>query len=814
MRRGKAQRFSIRVVSARRGEGRRPFAPRRPSGWRFEAVCAKNALAAVVLGSVANAWAASPATLSSLRTIHELTNPEASHLLPVDFEATVTYYRPYEETLFVEDGGLAVYVEPTTDAKLLPGDRVRIRGNTQPSFRPFVLSGDITVLRHGDLPKPVPASFDGLIRGDYDCRFVTVRARVRTADIVMSTGVPSAMLQMNAEGGEIDASVDNSDPAALSGLLDADVEVTGAVSGNFDGKMQQTGILLHVTSLAGVRVLNRAGADPWSLPVTPMDQILTTYHVQDLTQRIRVHGTITYYQPGSALVLENGSKSLWILTQSHAPLRVGDKADVIGFPTVRDGFLTLTGGEIQERHEYAPIAPQLEDMKLLTSSRHVFDLVSIDGTVFAAVRQATQDEYVLAADGRLFSAIYRHPASADAAAATLPPMKEIPLGSKVRVTGICMLARSDPFNGEVPFDILLRNFDDVTVIARPSAFNVRNLSIAVGTLVVLVLAMSAWGWTLKAKVHRQTSALAARIASEAALERRMAQLEQRRSRILEDINGSRPLAEIIEQVTEGVSFRLHGVPCWCEVTGGARLGNRPIDTSEMRVVHTDIPSRSGQVLGVLSAGFSFDAPQAPDEQDALSAGVKLAALAIETRRLYADLHHRSDFDLLTDIHNRFSLEKFLGALIDESRETAGVFGLIYIDLDQFKQVNDVYGHRVGDLYLQQAAERMKSQLRSADMLARLGGDEFAAVLPLVGSRERAEEIAHRLERSFDQPFSIGGHRLQGSASVGVALYPEDGVTRDSLLSAADAAMYVTKHTRPRFEDALNEEATHAREKGR
>lgn len=176
-------------------------------------------------------------------------------------------------------------------------------------------------------------------------------------------------------------------------------------------------------------------------------------------------------------------------------------------------------------------------------------------------------------------------------------------------------------------------------------------------------------------------------------------------------------------------------------------------------------------------------------------GAKLAALAIETRRLYADLHHRSEFDQLTDIHNRFSLEKYIGSLIEESRDTAGVFGLIYVDLDQFKQVNDVYGHRVGDLYLQEVAERMKRQLRSADMLARLGGDEFAAALPLVGNRAQAEEIAHRLERSFDAPFTVSGHTLRGSASVGVALYPEDGTTKDSLLSAADAAMYVTKHTR-------------------
>ena len=89
--------------------------------------------------------------------------------------------------------------------------------------------------------------------------------------------------------------------------------------------------------------------------------------------------------------------------------------------------------------------------------------------------------------------------------------------------------------------------------------------------------------------------------------------------------------------------------------------------------------------------------------EALAMGAGLATLAIETRRLYSDLIHRSEFDLLTDIQNRFSLEKQLDSLIEEARLTAGIFGLIYIDLDDFKLVNDRYGHHVGDLYLQEAA---------------------------------------------------------------------------------------------------------------
>jgi diguanylate cyclase (GGDEF)-like protein len=84
------------------------------------------------------------------------------------------------------------------------------------------------------------------------------------------------------------------------------------------------------------------------------------------------------------------------------------------------------------------------------------------------------------------------------------------------------------------------------------------------------------------------------------------------------------------------------------------------------------------------------------------------------------------------------------------------------------------------------------------MLARLGGDEFAALVPVVRNRSKVEEIARRLERSFDAPFTVGEHSLKGSASVGIAIYPEDATTADGLLSAADAAMYLAKHSRLEF----------------
>jgi diguanylate cyclase (GGDEF)-like protein len=305
----------------------------------------------------------------------------------------------------------------------------------------------------------------------------------------------------------------------------------------------------------------------------------------------------------------------------------------------------------------------------------------------------------------------------------------------------------------------------------------------VGVLLGLVITLGLRGWYLERKSRRKIGSLA--------------YLERRRSKILEDINHSKPLAEILERVTQLVSVRLNGAPCWCQVADGSTLGNRPprLASSSMRTVEHPIAARSGPALGTIYAAFDARTDRNPTENAALAMAAELATLAIETSRLYSDLVHRSEFDLLTDVQNRFAMEKTLRAQIHAARQSAGIFGLIYIDLNEFKQVNDVHGHQVGDLYLQEVTRRMKRQLRPGDVLGRLGGDEFAAVVSEVRNRTEVEEIAARLEYCFEQPFEGEGYSLRGSASFGLAVYPEDASSADSLLRAADAAMYVTKYTR-------------------
>lgn len=745
----------------------------------------KRVTSALALLLCASAWAAPP-PLTTLQAIRSLSRAEANQGLPVAFAATVTYYDNTGIDLFVQDGDAAIYIFAEPNAHWLTGDRVLVRGRTHQDFRPDVVAEQVTLLHHGSPPTPLAANFRQLIRAELDCMRVTVPAQVRSADLVRDGNQVSLYLNLLVDGGYIAAAVASHDQRIPSELLDATVEITGAVAGKFDSKMQLTGIMLEVPSLTDVKILRRADAEPNDLPITPMDEILKGYDVQDRTQRVRVRGSITYYETGTALVLQDGAKSLWVMTQFEGPLRIGEVVDATGFPDVRNGSLILKESEISQTQMRAPVPSFAADWTQLSSGQHAFDLVSAEGTVLAAVRGAAQDEYLLDSGGHLFSAIYRHP---DADAASLAPMKQVPVGARIRATGICTLEYgADPLGAPVAFEILLRSFDDIGVVARPPWLSVHNLIRLVSALLLVVVAVSAWGWTLRRKVRRQTEAMARRVEAEAILERR-------RSHILEDINAGRPLSEILEQIASLVSFNLNGCPCWCQIADGARLGNCPSGLDQLNVIRQEIPSRSGQLHGHMFAALDPNAGPCPNAPDALAMGAWLASLAIETRGLYSDLLHRSEFDLLTDIHNRFSLDKRLDAAIEEARHHARLFGLIYIDLDRFKQVNDQYGHKVGDLYLQEATIRMKRQLRPGDMLARLGGDEFTALVPSIRSRADAEEIAVRLERCFDDPFSIDGYELHGSASVGIAIYPQDGTTRDTLLSAADDAMYVAKHTK-------------------
>lgn len=171
------------------------------------------------------------------------------------------------------------------------------------------------------------------------------------------------------------------------------------------------------------------------------------------------------------------------------------------------------------------------------------------------------------------------------------------------------------------------------------------------------------------------------------------------------------------------------------------------------------------------------------------------ALSDEKRRLERatlKISHLANHDTLTGLPNRRLLFELTHKALEGARRTGDKLGVAFIDLDDFKPVNDLYGHAAGDAALVAMSERLKSLLRASDIVARVGGDEFVAVLTNVHARDDIEAAAQKLVDGCSQPLSFSGHTRSFSFSMGIAVYPDDGQSLDELINKADAAMYSVK----------------------
>jgi diguanylate cyclase (GGDEF)-like protein len=166
--------------------------------------------------------------------------------------------------------------------------------------------------------------------------------------------------------------------------------------------------------------------------------------------------------------------------------------------------------------------------------------------------------------------------------------------------------------------------------------------------------------------------------------------------------------------------------------------------------------------------------------------------------LERELRDRALKDPLTGLANRTLFEDRLNRAFERSRRRAIAEGmtpqlaLAYVDLDGFKETNDVFGHLAGDALLCEVASRLRAGLRTLDTVARLGGDEFALILPDIGSEENARHLIDKLLDSLRDPFIYGGYTLVVSVSVGVGMHPADTDSTDALAARADKAMYAAK----------------------
>ena len=195
-----------------------------------------------------------------------------------------------------------------------------------------------------------------------------------------------------------------------------------------------------------------------------------------------------------------------------------------------------------------------------------------------------------------------------------------------------------------------------------------------------------------------------------------------------------------------------------------------------------------------------------DDKDQIVQVIWVARDITDRKRTEEKIRNLAYYDLLTGIPNRILFHDRLQQALAQARRDSLRLGLLYLDLDGFKNVNDTFGHACGDLLLKKVAQRLRLVIREGDTLARLGGDEFIVLLNHVKQAEDMEQVAGKICRQLQEPFELEENQVAIGCSVGMVMFPNDGEDSDTLLRQADRAMYAAKQGDPprlRFSSTVN-----------
>ena len=223
-------------------------------------------------------------------------------------------------------------------------------------------------------------------------------------------------------------------------------------------------------------------------------------------------------------------------------------------------------------------------------------------------------------------------------------------------------------------------------------------------------------------------------------------------------------------------------------------GNSP---EEMASQLTQRGSWNGELAVTQKSGEDFPAGARINRVDDPQSGMPahyVWILADITERKQAEdrMRHIAQHDALTGLPNRLALLMRLAQLLPEARRHSWKVGLMFLDLDRFKIINDTLGHQVGDELLREVACRLSALLRETDFVARLGGDEFVIILPGIATPADAATVAAKITAALSTPIEANGHELHTSPSIGISIFPDDGPDGDIILKNADTAMYHAK----------------------
>ena len=405
--------------------------------------------------------------LTTAAEVRGLSAAEAYQHHPVKLRGVVTFYDETLYSRFVQDETAGIYLqELATMPALLPGQVVEVEGATGPGeYAPVILPTSVKVVGTGELPAAKPVTLEQLVSGHDDSQMVEFSGVVRAVRFEKESQY--FMIDF-AKGSERFTAYTKQLPGGPgANLVDSIVKVRGVSATMFNHQRQLFGIRLLVPNAEGLVVLKPASANAFEMQVNKINSLLQFTPDGILNDRVKVAGTVSYGEPGSAIFIQDQASGLFCQTRQIDPVQPGDQVEILGYPA--KGEYTPILEDAVYRKIGTGVEPKADavDVNEILTGVHDCRLVQLSATVLDRVQRGANQFFLLQSGDFTFQAYLPQKSNNDELAA-------IPNGSEVLVTGICMIERGSQWQAgdkwrAASFHLLLRSPKDVSVLNQPAA---------------------------------------------------------------------------------------------------------------------------------------------------------------------------------------------------------------------------------------------------------------------------------------------------------------------------------------------------------
>lgn len=469
-----------------------------------------------------------------MAAIRGLNAEQTEQKLPVHLRGVVTFFDESLFSRFIQDETAGIYLqfpENVGPPQLVPGQVVDVIGTGSPGeYAPVVVVQKLTVVGKMPLPQPKPVTYQQLASGAEDSQFVEISGIVRSVRPLENSQYHQ--IEIATGGGRLLIFAKTLPVQREEELLDSTVRVRGVCSTQFNHQRQLFAIRLMVPRPDDLTIEIPATRDPYDIKARPIGSLLQFAPQATYGHRVKVTGTVIYFDAGSELFLQDGDHGVEILTKETTPLRLGDEIEVLGFVSQGDYTPLLQDAVYRKISSDRPPQPIRVTPDEALTGNHDCQLIEISARLLDRTLHGSEQYLVLQESNFIFQASLRRPAGRDNFSA-------LQNGSRVRVTGVCRIEPGEWQAGNnwraKSFSVQLRSPEDVALIQAPPWWTLKKLLWIAGALGFVALAAFVWVVVLRRRVAERTRELEVQI-QKRQLAERTREIEQERARVAHDLH--------------------------------------------------------------------------------------------------------------------------------------------------------------------------------------------------------------------------------------------------------------------------------------